>query len=96
LAAISNAQHFLEIQNEFGSFDRYIWGFVNGETIVNKVKTIKDYPATSPESDALSKDLRKRGFKFIGSTTCYANMQAIGMVNDHSLDCYRRAELLGG
>jgi DNA-3-methyladenine glycosylase I len=96
LAAISNAQHFLEIQNEFGSFDRYIWGFVNGGTIVNKVKTIKDYPATSPESDALSKDLRKRGFKFIGSTTCYANMQAIGMVNDHSLDCYRRAELLGG
>ncbi len=95
LAAITNAQQFIEIQNEFGSFDRYLWGFVGGETIVNEFKTLKDYPATSPESDALSKDLRERGFKFVGSTICYAHMQATGMVNDHSLDCYRRAEILG-
>lgn len=95
LAAITNAQQFIEIQNEFGSFDRYIWGFVEGKTIVNKLKTITDYQSTSPESDALSKDLRHRGFKFVGSTICYAHMQATGMVNDHSLNCYRRAELIG-
>ena len=95
LAAITNAQQFIEIQNEFGSFDRYLWGFVNGETIVNEFRNVKDYPATSPESDALSKDLKERGFKFVGSTICYAHMQATGMVNDHSLDCFRRTELLG-
>ena len=94
MAAITNAQKFIEIQTEFGSFDRYVWGFVDGEPIINEFRTPKDYPATSPESDALSHDLRQRGFKFVGSTICYAHMQATGMVNDHSLDCFRRAELL--
>ena len=94
LAAIGNAQQFIEIQNEFGSFDRYIWGFVDGVTIVNEFKGLEDYQSTSPESDALSKDLRQRGFKFVGSTICYSHMQATGMVNDHSVDCYRRQELL--
>ena len=96
LAAITNAQKFIEIQTEFGSFDRYVWGFVDGEPMVNEFRTLKDYPATSPESDALSHDLRQRGFKFVGSTICYAHMQATGMVNDHSLNCFRRAELLAG
>ncbi len=95
LSAISNAQAFIEVQNEFGSFDRYLWGFVDGETIVNEFKDLKDYPATTPISDSLSRDLLGRGFKFVGSTICYALMQAVGMVNDHSVDCYRRSELLG-
>jgi DNA-3-methyladenine glycosylase I len=94
-AAILNAQKFLEIQAEFGSFDAYIWRFVDGRPITrNQLRTLADYPATSPESDALSRDLRRRGFKFVGSTIIYAHMQAIGLVNDHSLDCFRRRELL--
>jgi len=94
LAAINNAQRFMEIQAEFGSFDTYIWRFVDGEPIMNKLRKLEDYPATSRESDALSKDLRQRGFKFMGSTACYAHMQATGMVNDHALDCFRLREIL--
>ena len=94
LAAINNAQRFLEVQVEFGSFDAYIWGFVDGKTIVNELRTMQDYPATTAESDALSADLRARGFKFVGPTICYAHMQATGMVNDHSLDCFRRQEII--
>ncbi len=93
-AAINNAQRFLEVQQEFGSFDAYIWRFVGGKPIVHRIKRLEDYPATTPESDALSKDLGQRGFKFVGSTICYAHMQATGMVNDHSLTCYRRKEIL--
>lgn len=88
-AAIHNAQRFLEIQNEFGSFDQYIWSFVNGKPIVNTWKTLKEIPAASPESEALSQDLVKRGFKFVGSTIVYAHMQACGLVNDHLVDCWR-------
>lgn len=87
--AVTNAQKFLEIQNEFGSFDEYIWKFVNGKPIVNHWKSMKEVPATSAESDALSKDLKKRGFKFVGSTIMYAHMQACGLVNDHTIDCFR-------
>ena len=88
-AAISNARRFLEVQSEFGSFDRYIWRFVDNEPIVNRWQEQKDVPATSPQSDALSKDLKSRGFKFVGSTIIYAHMQAIGLVNDHLVDCWR-------
>jgi DNA-3-methyladenine glycosylase I len=94
VAAINNAQCFLKVQAEFGSFDRYIWGFVNGKPILHKLRRLKDYPATSTESDALSKDLKQRGFKFVGSTICYAHMQATGMVNDHAVDCFRRREII--
>lgn len=94
LATINNAQRFLEIQESFGSFNDYIWRFVNERPIVNELHELTDYPVTSKESDALSKDLRKRGFKFLGSTTCYAHMQATGMVNDHSLSCFRRSEII--
>lgn len=90
LASVGNARMFLKIQKEFGSFDAYIWRFVNGKPIVNRPRTLKDYPATSPESDALSEDLRRRGFKFVGSTICYAHMQATGMVDDHTVDCFRK------
>lgn len=94
-AAILNAQKFLEIQAEFGSFDAYIWRFVDGRPIVrNQLRTLAEYPATSAESDALSRDLRRRGFKFVGSTIIYAHMQAIGLVNDHAVDCFRRQALL--
>ena len=93
-AAINNAQRFIEIQQEFGSFSKYMWGFVNNKTIVNEIKTPEDYLATSPESDAFCKDLKKRGFKFIGSTICYAHMQACGMINDHSLSCYKRSQII--
>ncbi len=93
-ATVNNAARFLEVQADFGSFDHYIWHFVGGRPIVNRLKKIEDYPATTKESDALSKDLRRRGFKFIGSTICYAHMQATGMVNDHSLDCFRRKEII--
>ncbi len=96
VAAIHNAQRFLEVQAEFGSFDRYIWRFVNGKPIVHKLRRLKDYQATSAESDALSKDLKQRGFKFVGSTICYAHMQATGMVNDHVVDCFRRREIING
>ena len=88
-AAVNNAQQFMEIQKEFGSFCDYIWGFVDHKPIVNKPKTLAQVPATSPISDALSKDLKRRGFKFVGSTTIYAHMQACGMVNDHTTDCFR-------
>lgn len=93
-AAVRNAQRFLEIQDEFGSFDAYAWRFVGGQPIVNRRKTMKDVPATSPESDAFSKDLKSRGFSFVGSTIIYAHMQAIGMVNDHLIDCFRYRELV--
>ncbi|MBB4805333.1 DNA-3-methyladenine glycosylase I [Chryseobacterium defluvii] len=88
LATITNAQKFQEIQKEFGSFSKYIWEFVNGKPIYNRPKTLKDVPATTEISDALAKDLKKRGFKFMGSTVVYAHMQATGMVNDHIEDCF--------
>jgi DNA-3-methyladenine glycosylase I len=88
-AAINNAKRFLEVQKEFGSFDEYIWTFVNGKPIVNKWKRNSDVPATTKESDALSKDLIGRGFKFVGSTVIYAHMQACGLVNDHLTSCWR-------
>jgi len=93
-AAVNNAGKFLQVQEEFGSFDAYIWRFVDGKPIVNRLKTLKDYPATSRESDVLSKDLKQRGFKFVGSTIIYAHMQATGMVNDHAESCFRRREVL--
>lgn len=88
-AAVNNAKQFLKLQKEFGSFEKYIWQFVGGKPIVNIRKTMKEVPATTPESDALSKDLIKRGFKFVGSTVIYAHMQACGLVNDHLIDCWR-------
>ena len=88
-ATVNNARRFLAVQKEFGSFDAYIWQFVGGKPIVNKRKTIKEVPATTKESDALSKDLIKRGFKFVGSTVIYAHMQACGLVNDHLVQCHR-------
>ncbi|WP_448550252.1 DNA-3-methyladenine glycosylase I [Thalassotalea fusca] len=93
-ATINNAKRFIEVQKEFGSFSDYMWSFVNGETIINNIDELSDYPSTSPESDAWSKDLKKRGFKFVGSTICYAHMQACGMVMDHAISCYRRDEVL--
>lgn len=92
-SAITNAHAFLAVQAEFGSFDRYIWQFVGGEPIQNAWQTPEQVPATSPESDALSRDLKKRGFKFVGSTICYAFMQAAGLINDHTVDCFRYSEL---
>ncbi|MEP1096768.1 MAG: DNA-3-methyladenine glycosylase I [Cyclobacteriaceae bacterium] len=92
-ATINNAKRFIEIQKEFGSFDKYIWAFVDNKSIVGKWKSLSEVPVTTPQSDALSKDLKKRGFKFVGSTTIYAHMQAIGLVNDHTVDCYRFNEL---
>lgn len=92
-SAVGNAKFFLLIQKEFGSFDNYIWSFVNGKSIVNRWKSMKEIPATSKESDALSKDLKKRGFKFTGSTVMYAHMQACGLVNDHLIDCFRYKEV---
>lgn len=94
LAAINNARRFLEIREQFGSFDAYIWRFVNGKPIVHRIEKLKDYPATSPESDALSKDLKQRGFRFVGSTICYAHMQATGLMNDHIIGCFRREEII--
>jgi DNA-3-methyladenine glycosylase I len=88
-SAVTNARAFLAVQKEFGSFSDYIWGFVGGKPLQNKFKRDGDIPATSPESDALSKDLKKRGFKFVGSTIIYAHMQATGMVNDHIVGCFR-------
>jgi len=92
-ATVNNAHKFLEVQAEYGSFSKYIWGFVGGKPKINNIRKLQDYPATSKESDALSKDLKDRGFKFLGSTTCYAHMQATGMVNDHSFDCFRKSEI---
>lgn len=92
--AVNNAQRFLEVQEEFGSFDKYIWGFVNDKPVINKWLTLQEVPATSAESDALSKDLKKRGFKFVGSTIMYAHMQACGLVNDHTTGCFRYKEVM--
>ena len=96
LATVNNAKKFLTIRNEFGSFDAYIWRFVGGKPIVNKFRSLKDYRSTSKESDAMSKDLKERGFKFVGSTICYAHMQATGMVNDHVITCFRRRPIVEG
>jgi DNA-3-methyladenine glycosylase I len=93
MAAIQNARSFLEVQEEFGSFDAYIWRFVGGRPKQNGWKTLKEIPPKTPESDAMSKDMSKRGFKFVGSTICYAHMQATGMVNDHTIDCFRYSEV---
>jgi DNA-3-methyladenine glycosylase I len=92
-AAVNNAKKFLEVQQEFGSFDRYIWAFVGGKPKVNKWKSMKQLPATSKESDALSQDLKQRGFKFVGSTVIYAHMQACGLINDHLVNCFRYKEV---
>ena len=92
-AAILNAKAFLDVQKEFGTFDAYIWSFVGGRPRQNSLKSTSDLAARSPESDAMSKDLKRRGFKFVGTTICYAFMQAVGMVNDHLVDCFRHAEL---
>jgi DNA-3-methyladenine glycosylase I len=92
-AAINNAQRFREVQNEFGSFAAYIWDFVGGKPIKNGFTSLQELPARTPLSDAISKDLKQRGFKFVGSTIVYAHMQATGMVNDHTVDCFRYAEV---
>jgi DNA-3-methyladenine glycosylase I len=92
-SAISNARAFLAVQREFGSFDRYVWRFVGGRPRQNRRRSLKQVPASTPESDAMSKDLKRRGFRFVGSTTCYAFMQATGLVNDHLVTCYRHRQL---
>ena len=92
--AVNNAKRFLEVQKEFGSFDKYIWSFVGGKPIINKWKTLGQIAPTTKESDALSKDLIKRGFKFVGSTVMYSHMQACGLVNDHIADCFRYKEVI--
>jgi len=92
-SSISNARAFLAVQKEFGSFDRYIWQFVGGKPVGNRRRSLKQVPASTPQSDAMSKDLKKRGFRFVGSTICYAFMQATGMVNDHLVTCFRHQEL---
>src|SRR3989344_3649449 len=89
-SAIKNARHFLEVQKEFGSFDKYVWKFVDGKPLVHKILTAKDYPVTTPEAIALSNDLKKRGFTFVGPTVIYAHMQATGLANDHVVGCFRR------
>ena len=88
-STVQNAKAFLKVQAEFGSFDRYIWQFVEGKPVLNRWRATQGVPAKTPQSDAMSKDLKKRGFKFVGSTICYAFMQAVGMVNDHSVECFR-------
>jgi DNA-3-methyladenine glycosylase I len=92
-SAVTNARAFLEVQKEFGSFDAYVWGFVGGKPLQNGRKSVKSVPASTPESDAMSKDLKKRGFRFVGSTIMYAFMQATGMVNDHTAGCFRWKQL---
>jgi DNA-3-methyladenine glycosylase I len=92
-AAISNAKFFIEIQKEFGSFCQYIWGYVDNKTIENNINSLEDSPVTSPISDAISKDLKKRGFKFFGTTICYAYLQACGLINDHGENCFRKSEV---
>ncbi|MFA6102472.1 MAG: DNA-3-methyladenine glycosylase I [Victivallaceae bacterium] len=94
-SAINNARCFLEVRKEFGSFDKYIWSFTGGRPLVNAWQEMAELPATSPESDKLCKDLKKRGFKFLGSTTCYSHMQATGMVNDHITCCFRYKQVQG-
>jgi len=93
MAAVNNAQRFLAVQEEFGSFDTFIWRFVDGRPKQNKWRNMGEIPATSPESEAMSQELKRRGFKFVGATICYAHMQATGMVNDHTMDCFRYKEL---
>ncbi|MGH7631716.1 MAG: DNA-3-methyladenine glycosylase I [Gemmatimonadales bacterium] len=95
-STVSNARAVLAVQREFGSFDRYVWDFVGGRPRVNRPRALADVPARTPESDALSRDLKRRGFRFVGSTICYAFMQAVGMVNDHTADCFRLRELGSG
>ena len=95
-AAVRNARAFLAVQEEFGSFDEYCWRFVDGRPIVNRRKVSREIPATSPQSDAFSKDLKRRGFSFVGSTIVYAHMQAVGMVNDHLVDCFRYRQVSRG
>lgn len=92
-AAVRNAKAFLELEKEFGSFDRYIWQFVGGKSVINRWRSTSQIPAQTPESIRMSKDLLKRGFSFVGPTVCYAFMQAVGMVNDHMVDCFRYAEI---
>jgi len=92
-AAINNARRFLEVRDAFGSFDAYIWRFVDGRPIVNEIRSMADFPAQSPESEALSKDMKKRGFRFVGPIILYSHMQATGLVNDHFMDCFRRGEI---
>jgi DNA-3-methyladenine glycosylase I len=95
-AAVKNARAFLAVQDEFGSFDAYCWRFVDGRPQINKRTLLREIPATSPESDAFSKDLKRRGFSFVGSTVIYAHMQAVGMVNDHLVDCFRYRQVSRG
>jgi DNA-3-methyladenine glycosylase I len=95
-SAVSNAAAFLAVQREFGSFDSYAWEFVGGKTKINRWKSVKEIPAKTLESEVMSRDLLRRGFRFVGPTICYAHMQATGMVNDHVLDCFRYRELTGG
>jgi DNA-3-methyladenine glycosylase I len=95
-SAVANARAFLEVQEEFGSFDAYVWGFVGGETLHNEWRTMAEIPAKTPEAERMSADLKKRGFRFVGPTICYAHMQATGMVNDHTVDCFRYQELRPG
>ena len=96
VSSVNNAVRFLEVREEHGSFSNYIWGFVNNKPNIHNLKKLADYAATSKESAALSRDLQRRGFKFLGSTICYAHMQATGLVNDHSIDCFRRDEIIRG
>ena len=93
-ATINNARKFLEVQSRYGTFSEYIWAFVGGKPLVNRIRKLSDYPASSKESEALCRDLKQKGFKFLGATICYAHMQATGLVNDHSLDCFRRDEII--
>ena len=95
-STITNARAFLKIQEEFGTFDAYQWRFVDGSPIINAWRTIADVPASTPVSEVMSRDLKRRGFRFVGSTICYAHMQAVGMVNDHTVDCFRWQELGSG
>lgn len=92
-SAILNAKAFLAVQEEFGSFDAYLWGFVGGRPKVNRWRTLREIPSQTPEAEALSRDLKSRGFKFVGPTSCYAFMQSVGLVNDHTVDCFRYAEI---
>lgn len=93
-ATVTNARAFLKVQAEFGGFAAYIWRFVDGRPRVGELRTLADFPVTSPEAEALSRDLKQRGFRFVGPTICYAHMQATGMVNDHTVDCFRRGEII--
>ncbi len=93
LAVVNNAKRFLEVQAQFGSFDRYIWGFIDFRPIVNELRKLEEYPARSKDSERISQDLKQRGFRFVGPTVCYAYMQATGMVNDHAVYCFRRPEI---